>query len=268
MRFCIVLMSAIVLFMLAGVTAAPSGEALPYLFKSPLFIALGFVLGIANLVAVIKRWNKPGFVLMHLGITVLLTGAFIGYVNGKKGSMTVGLNHPPVNQMQLDDGSKLQIPVRVEALEFNVEYYSPVYTRDVFKGGQQAAGDIVLNVDAAEVQVEGYGPVAVDDFRMGRLWLPRVVLEDGSVLVRQSLTPKKYETKLRFDGEIEAAVIINYPVTYKGWRFYLMSYDQRTMRYVVLSARYDPGRPLVVAGIWMVIVGSFVSTFFPGGRHA
>jgi cytochrome c biogenesis protein ResB len=240
------------------------------LFYTPVFIALGFALSAANLVAVIKRWKKPGFVLMHLGIVVLLVGGFIGHLRGVKGSMVVPLYSPAVSTMQLKDGTEVPIPVKVESLGFSVEHYAPHYTRYVRGGGGSMVADVdfELDVEAQEVTVEGYGQVQVDQFRMGRMWLPRVALDDGSILVQQSMTPKRYETKLRFDADKVETVIINYPVSYKGWRFYLMSYDQRAQQYVVLTARHDPGRMAVVVGIWMVIIGAFVMSFGRGGRHA
>jgi hypothetical protein len=270
MRFCIILMAAIVLFLLAGVIPAPNGEALPQLFYSPVFIALGFVIGIGNLVVLIKRWKKLGFVLMHLGVTVLLIGGFIGHLRGTKGSMVVYLNAPPQNTMRMKDGSEITIPISVEALNFKVEHYPPNYVRytPVASGNYVPAASFTLDTESESTEVEGFGPVKLDLFRMGRMWLPRVELSDGSILVQQSMTPKRYETLLRFDGELEESVIINYPVTYKGWRFYLMSYDTQRQQYVVLTARHDPGRPLVVAGIWMLIVGTFVNAFYRGGRHA
>ena len=48
---------------------------------------------------------------------------------------------------------------------------------------------------------------------------------------------------------------INHPFTHRGWRFYLMSYDREAQRYVWLSARRDPGRPIVIAGIWGILLG-------------
>lgn len=269
MRFSIVLMAAIVLFLLAGVIPAPDGGALPQLFKSPVFILMGFVLAVTNLIGVFKRWKNLGFVLMHLGVVILLIGGFIGHVKGRRGSMTVGINGPAVNLMQLQDMTQHEIPVQVESLEFKVEHYPPSYTRYVPEGDTYLpVGTFTLDPESELVEIEGIGSIAVNSFRMGSLWMPRVPMEDGSILVQKSMTPKRYETRLRFDGETEETVTINYPVTYKGWRFYLMSYDQRMMQYVVLSARYDPGRSLVVVGIWMVIVGSFVMSFWRGGRHA
>ena len=270
MRFSIVLMAAIVLFLLAGVIPGPNSEALTQLFYSPVFIAMGFVLSAINLVAVVRRWKNLGFVLMHLGIVILLTGGFIGHLRGTKGSMVVGLHYPGVNQMQLKDGKKVQIPISVEAVDFNVEFYPPHYVRyELDASNEMVPGEeFELDIEADEVLVEGYGTVPVDDFRMGRMWLPRLDLDDGSVLAQMSMTPKFYETKLRLDRDHVETVSVNYPVSYKGWRFYLMSYDRRAQQYVVLTARHDPGRTLAVAGIWMMIVGSFVMSFWRRGHHA
>ncbi len=269
MRFSIVLMCAIILFLLAGVIPSATQDALPQLFKTPVFIFMGFLLCVASFIGVIKRWKNPGFVLMHLGIIVLLVGAFIGHLKGMKGGMTVGINYPAENRIQLADGTITNIPVSVEALDFKVEHYPPEYSRYVVtENMQQETGSFHVDENAETVDVPGFGEMKVDEFRMGSMWMPRMQLLDGSFVVLHSQTPKRYETRLRFDGETEADVIINYPKTYKGWRFYLMSYDNRQMQYVVLSARHDPGRPMVVAGIWMVIIGSFVMTFFKGVRRA
>ena len=213
--------------------------------------------------------KNPGFVLMHLGVIILLVGAFIGHLKGMRGGMTVGLNYPAENRIQLADGTITNIPIAVEALDFKVENYPPEYTRYVVDQNQQIpTGSFVLDPHYEDVDVPNYGKMKLDEFRMGSMWMPRMQLPDGSFLIQHPLTAKRYETKLRFDGETEADVIINYPKTYKGWRFYLMSYDNQMMQYVVLSARHDPGRPMVVAGIWMVIVGSFVMSFLKRGRDA
>lgn len=269
MRFCIVLMGAIVLFLLAGVIPGYHSDALPQLFYTPVFMALCFLIALACLLSLRKRWKKVGFVLMHLGVTIVLIGAFIGFLIGTKGSMVVPINYPGVSTMKMKDGTEVSIPITVEALDFKVDFYPPEYTIYSPSANDMhvAGAEFILDVDAETVEVEGYGPVNVSEFKMGRMWLPRVELDDGKILVQTSMTSRRYETKLRFDGEQVETVIINYPHTYKGWRFYLMSYDQQRQQYVVLTARHDPGRPLVVGGIWMLIVGTFVSAFSKGGRR-
>jgi hypothetical protein len=51
-----------------------------------------------------------------------------------------------------------------------------------------------------------------------------------------------------------AELRVNHPVAFGGWRFHLVSCDESgTMAY--LSARRDPGRGVVIAGIWAAIAG-------------
>jgi hypothetical protein len=63
---------------------------------------------------------------------------------------------------------------------------------------------------------------------------------------------------IQIEGEPvrEEKLAVNHPIEIKGWRFYLMSYDSQNRTYVVLTARRDPGRLVVVTGIWMVIAGT------------
>jgi cytochrome c biogenesis protein ResB len=90
------------------------------------------------------------------------------------------------------------------------------------------------------------------------------MLDDGAFLHLAGQTPSHYGVTLQIsDGEkeLELPISINHPAGYKGWRFYLTSYDQRSRSYVVLSARRDPGRGTVIAGIWIVMIGTFVLCF-------
>ena len=95
-------------------------------------------------------------------------------------------------------------------------------------------------------------------------WTQRRMLDAGSFLHLASQTPSHYGVTLQIvDGEqnIELPISINHPAGYKGWRFYLMSYDQMNRSYVVLSARRDPGRNTVIASIWVTMAGTFILGF-------
>lgn len=76
----------------------------------------------------------------------------------------------------------------------------------------------------------------------------------------KSSVPRLFLADMAFqiEGEPvrEEKLAVNHPIEIQGWRFYLMSYDSQNRAYVVLTARRDPGRLAVVAGIWMVIVGT------------
>ena len=45
-----------------------------------------------------------------------------------------------------------------------------------------------------------------------------------------------------------------------------MSHDTQNNEYIVITARRDPGRGCVIAGIWMIIVGVAVLCWFSQSR--
>jgi hypothetical protein len=57
------------------------------------------------------------------------------------------------------------------------------------------------------------------------------------------------------DARVEHVLRVNHPLSIDGWRIYLMSHSQTPRPYVVLLLRRDPGRLLVLAGIWCLILG-------------
>ena len=59
---------------------------------------------------------------------------------------------------------------------------------------------------------------------------------------------------------------VNHPLDFHGWRFYLMSHDTQNNEYIVITARRDPGRGCVIAGIWMIIAGVAVLCWFSQSR--
>ncbi len=69
---------------------------------------------------------------------------------------------------------------------------------------------------------------------------------------------KTIDVKLEF-GEGKEMVPkpfpINHPAAYQGWRFYMMSYDSQQFQWALVTARHDPGRGVVVAGLWLIILG-------------
>ena len=73
-----------------------------------------------------------------------------------------------------------------------------------------------------------------------------------------SRTPRKFAAALLFTDNAGTStwdLAVNHPATHKGWRFYLASYEEQPRLYVLLTARRDPGRGTVIAGIWLLIVG-------------
>ncbi|HBC85459.1 MAG TPA: hypothetical protein DCZ94_00745 [Lentisphaeria bacterium] len=77
--------------------------------------------------------------------------------------------------------------------------------------------------------------------------------------------PERFDAKIQFsiDGKVsnEQLLMVNHPAYFKGWRFYLMDYDQGSQYHVVLFAKKDPGRMTAIAGIWILLFGAFVLCF-------
>ena len=99
-------------------------------------------------------------------------------------------------------------------------------------------------------------------------WISRTRIPNGAMLVRMGQTPSFFGVTLLIrDGDFEKKlpISINHPAGYKGWRFYLTSYDQKARRFVQLSARRDLGRSAVIAGIWMTMIGTFALGFRRAG---
>jgi hypothetical protein len=100
----------------------------------------------------------------------------------------------------------------------------------------------------------------------------QVVLADGNLL--QMVTPavKYYEAKLKFVHDDSPSdtrtAAVNHPISYHGWRFYLMDYSTDPYLNVSFSARRDPGRGLVIVGIWLLILGTAWICWVPRRKAA
>lgn len=280
MKQTVLLMTVLVVFLLAGVVPAPGGHQ-AVVFRSPVFILL-LVFLCASLVLCCRRariaWRSLGFQACHLGIVVILAGALTGYIRGQKTSVSIPIApDQDVRELPVHEGDPLQLAFSIAVTNFTVEYYPPRY--HLFRPETNTL-DGAADVDYALVQTVAipekagvldlgpYGKLAVTNLcypdRNGT-WLPQYVLPNSCILQKDRPTARHFAADMRItdDGATPRAhrLAVNHPVSHKGWRFYLMSYDQMANRYVVLSARRDPGRAAVIIGIWLVMVGTAVMCF-------
>jgi hypothetical protein len=198
----IIVLGGIVLFLLAGAVPVQDG-AQAVVFRTPAFMGLLAALAILLVAACLRRVRLPGrfaFVLTHLGIVVILAGALLGFLFGRRSDFTVPVAGSHAVRALVDaEGRRIPLGFSLAVADFRVDYYEP-----------------------------------------------------GS-------TPRHFEAALRLTGDgadENRRLAVNRPVTYRGWRFYLMSYDHNPEVCVTLTARRDPGRGVVIAGIWMVIAGT------------
>lgn len=96
-------------------------------------------------------------------------------------------------------------------------------------------------------------------------WITHYFINEDYLLLTKKSGDKWYSAKFNIKDEEKSDIFdleVNHPVSYKKWRFYLMSYGQdRQGDYVVLTARKDPGRIAVITGIWMLMSGIFMMCF-------
>lgn len=279
MHLAVHILAILVLFMLAGVIPAGQGEQ-GVLYRTPVFVALLGILAFSILSCSRRhRFSRKtvGFFLTHYGVVAILGGAFAGYVLGKKGELAVPITaHHTLWELTGRDGSALPLGFGLSVTDFDVQFYDPDY--DLYRiapsqaqaeedgdGGGGAQYEYVARFTLSRegrLDLGELGHVDETDLRGDSGtgdWVEQHVLSNGWVLQKASATPKRYAASVKItdtDGSThEADLVVNQPVQHRGWRLYLMSYDQEAKRYVVLGLRRDPGRTAVILGIWALMAG-------------
>jgi len=278
----------LILLMALGVLMAAGGipledDAQLAVFRTPVFIGLMAGFGLLLIVACARygrRLKRIPFWLAHFGVVLMLFGAGLGYRTAVKGNLTlpVGGWHK-VDRAMRADGSSMDLDFKVSVTEFDVVFYDPVYrlykpTVAEPETGEDYAhhGDIAPAGDGS-LNVAGYGPVEPDRLRDPSTddWLPQLALENGWILQAGERTPRKFVATValaRGDARRTEDVMVNHPVSFKGWRIYLMSYAMSPSPHVYLLVRRDPGRIFVIYGIWCVLIGTALLCWRKGRKGA
>jgi hypothetical protein len=276
LKFSVFLLLLLVLFMLAGVLPVADGTQ-DVIFRTPVFIALLFVLACTLVFACFKQrfsFKNIGFYLAHLGVAAILVGAGIGFVFGSKTSCTLPVDEQhKTSEIILKNGKAVPLEFDITVTSFDVDFYDPPYNlyRPVTaeNGSQVNDYEFVRRIrfrDDKPVQVLETITVLAGDLKDGSgQWVPQHYLENGWMLEKGRAMPRTYTAGMRITGKdddtLEKDLVVNHPVSYGGWRFYLMSYDMDAAPYIVVSARRDPGRVMVIYGIWAVIIGTAIVCF-------
>jgi hypothetical protein len=212
--------------------------------------------------------------LAHLGVVAILAGACIGFVFGYKTNCTlpVGEQHK-TSEIILKNGKAIPLGFDITVTSFDVDFYDPPYNlyRPVTaeNGVHVTDYEFIRRIrfrDDTPVQVLENITVSAGELKDGSgQWVPQHYLENGWMLEKSRAMPRTYTAGMRITGKsgdtLEKELVVNHPVSYGGWRFYLMSYDMEADPYIVVSARRDPGRRAVIYGIWAVIIGTAMLCF-------
>ncbi len=296
-------MFVLVLFMLAGGVPVDKGDVTT-VFHTPAFIIAAFIFCIAILYECWLRrrsWKRLSFFITHLSIVAILVGCLVGMFFTVKSEFSLkvgreyvyrevpgprkersmqGMGHP------MDSGN-IPLGFGIAVDKFDVEHFPaeydmflPVEKTDPYgQKHQDYDYSKTYYVKNGDFKFDNGTVVSVDQLRnkeTGR-WSQQHIVEGVGILQLAPLRDKHYEVELLLlkDEEGEDTELrkmkINYPVTYNGWKLYLMSYDKQYNQYITISARRDPGRILVVGGFWALMLGvvmmCFGASVVKGGRR-
>lgn len=270
MSLAVLVMCLIALFVMSGALPSMNGTGLPTaVYSSPVMFALLFGLGVLLVWGCWRRrgaWNvrRLGFLAAHLGCVLLLTGAGIGLFLAKGTRF-----YAPVTGMMSDvlpdgqDGT-LALGFSIGIKRFEVTYY-PSYSLCIPSTTGSPEWEVVRsglkpNQDGVYYRPGETAPFTKHSGQDGHGgWFSRKLYPDKWSYQAENVTAKHYEATalVMRDGETTEHVFwVNKPLCVDGWRFFIMDFkDTPHGRVVGLQARRDPGRGVVIAGIWLVIVG-------------
>ncbi len=272
MRAAVYLMVVLVLFLLAGAIPIGTGGAERVIFRTPIFVLLLAVLCGLIVHSCFKSkfsWKRLGFYSSHLGIVLLLAGALIGGIWGRQMQFSI-----PVSttkdfwELPVAEGEYVDLGFGISVTDFTVEYFEPDYAlyrpvRVIKDGIPETDYEFVDRIEMynQNFNLGKLGLVPAEDLQTENGdWEEQYLLPGGEVLVKYPQEAQHYLAVFRIRDQQDKLLYhdleVNHPVNYQGWRFYLMSYDHESLGYVVLSARKDPGRLLVIWGIWVVLIGT------------
>lgn len=262
----------------------------PSLFRSPLFIVLAAVLGVGLLWVSATRpfsGRQLPFWICHLGCIVIGGGAIASHFLSEKHMivMPLGYEVAPSTVFQSAEGmmgEPVQMPFPMSIGGFRVEIFDPeIYFLYKFKppakDGEEGSYEQVATVPVRADKMLDLSKVpgipkdlAAEPIQAGlatdagNRWSSHIPLGEY-LLVWDRPADKSVSAELNIGaGEKPETVVpfqLNAPAEYRGWRFYLMGYDQQRLSWATLSARRDPGRDWVLAGCWLVIAGVALMCF-------
>ncbi|HEX2927470.1 MAG TPA: cytochrome c biogenesis protein ResB [Ruminiclostridium sp.] len=277
MKWSIRIMTVIVIFLVIG-SILVSSRLYEKIFWSPIcFILLG-VFTVILIIYSFKQgfsFRKIGFQFCHLGIVIILIGACIGYFVAVKATAVFPMN-TPYDQLQLENDKVVALGFSISVIDFQVKRYNPEYY--LFKPLKENSksndlkdykklGEFTSNFDES-YDLKEYGRINAQKLKDNTAkdgWRSKYELENGLILVKAAPKDKYYLAKLKIidsnSREIIENLEVNHPVGYKGWKFYLSSYDMEENSYVVLTAKCDPGVNFVIYGMWIALLGTILLCF-------
>jgi hypothetical protein len=253
-----------------------TGGDITLLFHSPVFILIGILLAFSSFFACFKiKFSKLkiAFYITHLSVVLIIIGIFLSNFLEKKGEFNPPLGKDfaiyQIPQPVTHEGMRpvfhdINLDFGISFSDFKISYFPPTYA--LFKPNKKNDYDFVESVKVKDDKLtfESGRTVPKQDLinEFTKEWKEQISQKDGTILQVNRLMEREYQvTATIFDNNRkiikDQVVKINYPIDYKGWRFYLMSYDQRGGKTITVLAKNDPGIPYITFGLWMLLFGIF-----------
>lgn len=270
------LLIVLCVFIIAGALPLGKSDINPsVIFTSPVFIFLNAILMILLIQCCFLSFSKSfrylSFLLTHLGCAIILIGAFISFLFEKEMEILVptngnkpGFTESQMLNTQLENKAfAKEAGFDVFCTQFNIEYF-PVDAYELYKRKENSPPEFILKAKLNDkyLNLGTYGKIETanlkskEGFQGWNLFYP---ITDELFLLVSKPADKEYFCKLKFINnnrkEVAIETKVNHPAIFEKWRFYLMDYDHKKHNYVILSARSDPGRSLVIPGIWILMAG-------------
>lgn len=285
-------MFVLVLYVVAGSIKTPlitDDSMLRAVFYSPAFIMACVIMCLSITYECWMRrrsWKRVSFFLSHFSIVIICVGCAIGMFTSKKTDLPMQVGPDFYYEEVAFQTHREKLGFGIAATSFKLEKY-PMTDIDLFiekevepsesmrRMGYPArtVTDYVFEktfkIADGDIQLDNGTVVKLDDLKNLETgeWVQSHIIEGVGILQPVKPMDKFYEVDFKLikdeAGEDTETVKmeVNKPVSYGGWKFYLVDYDKRDHRWVTITARKDPGAPLVVAGLWLLMIGTSMICF-------
>ncbi len=270
-RSSVVVMGLLAIFLVVGSLIMGSNPEYQF-YTRPEFLVVCALLLLVQILCLIRyrfHWRKIGFYVCHIGVVVVIVGAFVSHWCMQEVNFQIPVNAGAAyNIVQKDDGSVIDFGFQISVRDFDVQYYDAEY--QVYRPDSQSETGYSLYRDSVSLNRNGlyeigggYQDVTREQVMDGTEFRSEVETADGLLLIRLPQADRRYEANMRILGdEVQDVLLqVNHPVLYDGWKFYLMDYDREAGSYVTLYAKNDPGNLPIRIGIWMLLIGTVLMCF-------
>lgn len=269
MTLAVFLMTLILAYLLGG-SIPLADEAQNALFRTPFFIGLTAAFTVDMLWVCLRpgfRRGKICFQFMHVGIALILLGVGIGLFGVRSTAFYIPIDpNQSFDQVPTGEDSYADLGFSLSVQSFDVEKYPPAYA--LYRIETDADNAVRLGEAYCENgrwNFGRYGSFSAADLTQESGYAEEKYLDGGLVLKMENPKDKSYDAVLNFSvgsGSVAKHLRVNHPVSYAGWKFYLLSYDKDNCEYITLQAKHDPGVSVVLFGIWVTLAATFGHCIF------